>query len=120
MMNRAGFIDFTDSPSFEADAFVVQISPGLTSADALLQILYERARLPGYFGSNVSDQRRRDEVRDAALLDGRDDVSAERLLEGGGSHRLEGQSEDVAVSAEAFEGPGEVGLHGHADCATGR
>jgi hypothetical protein len=51
-MNRANFLDFTDIPSFDVDAFVVQIPPGVMSADALLQILYQRARLPGYFGFN--------------------------------------------------------------------
>ena len=40
-------------------------------------------------------------------------MSAEGLLEGGRSHRLEREGEDIAVGAEALEGPGEVGLHGH-------
>jgi len=51
-MIGANSFGFTDTRAFDADAFVVQIPAGLTSADALLQILFERARLPGYFGFN--------------------------------------------------------------------
>lgn len=39
-------------------------------------------------------------------------MSADGLLERGGSHRLERKGEDIAVRTGALEGPGEVGLHG--------
>jgi hypothetical protein len=51
-MNPANAFDFTDTPSLSSDAFVARIPAGLTSAEALLQALYEHARLPGYFGFN--------------------------------------------------------------------
>jgi len=51
-MNRADSFDFTDTPSHDAEAFVVRVPAGLTSAEALLQTLYEQACLPGYFGFN--------------------------------------------------------------------
>jgi hypothetical protein len=46
--------------------------------------------------------------------------SAQRPLERGGREVLDRQREDVAVGAEALEGPGQVGLNGDADRATGR
>ena len=49
-MNRADSFDFTDTPSHDAEAFVVRVPAGLTSAETLLQTLYEQAHLPGYFG----------------------------------------------------------------------
>ncbi len=51
-MNRADSFDFTDTPSHDAEAFVVRVPAGLTSVEVLLQTLYEQARLPGYFGVN--------------------------------------------------------------------
>jgi Barstar (barnase inhibitor) len=51
-MNRADSFDFTDTPSLSAEAFVVLVPAGLTTSEALLQTLYEHARLPGYFGFN--------------------------------------------------------------------
>lgn len=51
-MNPADSFEFTDTPSPSAQACVVRIPPGLTSADDLLHSLYEEARLPGYFGFN--------------------------------------------------------------------
>ncbi|MBZ0119447.1 MAG: barstar family protein [Sandaracinaceae bacterium] len=51
-MNRADSFDFTDTPSLGADAFIVRIPPGLSSAETLLQALYDQAGLPGYFGFN--------------------------------------------------------------------
>ena len=41
-------------------------------------------------------------------------------LEGRGRHVLEFETEDVAVGAEALKGPGQEGLDGYADRATGR
>jgi hypothetical protein len=46
-------------------------------------------------------------------------VSAQGLLEGRGSHFLEPETEDLAVGAEALEGPGQVGLNRDADSAAG-
>jgi len=51
-MNQDDSFDFTDAPSLSAEGFVARIPAGLTSAEALLQALYEQARLPGYFGFN--------------------------------------------------------------------
>jgi hypothetical protein len=51
-MSRADSFDFTDAPSFSTDCFVARIPAGLTSTEALLQAIYERAHLPGYFGFN--------------------------------------------------------------------
>jgi len=51
-MNPADSFDFTDTPSLSAEAFVARIPAGLTNAEALLQSVYEQARLPGYFGLN--------------------------------------------------------------------
>lgn len=51
-MHRPDSFDFTDTPSHDAEAFVVRVPAGLTSGEALLQTLYEQARLPGYFGFN--------------------------------------------------------------------
>ncbi len=51
-MNRADKFIFTDAPRLAPGAFVVRIPGGLTSAAALLQAIYEAARLPGYFGFN--------------------------------------------------------------------
>src|SRR5690606_22452461 len=45
--------------------------------------------------------------------------SAQRLLESGWGDVLERAAEDVAVGAEAFEGPGKVGLGGDALSAAG-
>ena len=44
--------------------------------------------------------------------------SAEGALERGGRELIDRQAVDVTVSAEALEGPGQVGLHWHADRAT--
>ena len=51
-MNRYDTFDFTDSPSISADSLVVQIPGEISSAETLLEVLYERARLPGYLGFN--------------------------------------------------------------------
>jgi hypothetical protein len=51
-MNRASAFIFTDTASLDANTFVVRVRIGLETADALLQSLFEEARLPGYFGFN--------------------------------------------------------------------
>ena len=51
---------------------------------------------------------------------GAESASAEGFFESGGSHLTERESEEVAVSAETLEGPGEVCLHGNTDGAAGR
>jgi Barstar (barnase inhibitor) len=43
---------FSDTPSFPAGSFVVEVPAGVVSTDVLLDALYERARFPGYFGFN--------------------------------------------------------------------
>ncbi len=51
-MSKVAFFDFSNSPSFGVNAFVVKIPVGLASSEALLHALYEKARLPNYFGFN--------------------------------------------------------------------
>ncbi len=48
-----------------------------------------------------------------------DGPSGEGRFEGGGRHLVEAEPEDLTMGAVALEGPGEVGLHGDADRATG-
>lgn len=50
-MSRDRFFNFTP-PSPSVDSFVARVPSGITSAEALLLVLYERVMFPGYFGFN--------------------------------------------------------------------
>ncbi len=51
-MNRAHLFQFADEPEIRADDFIADVPAGLTSTMALLHVLYEGLKLPGYFGFN--------------------------------------------------------------------
>lgn len=52
MTSQSDPFELTDTPSLSVEDFVVRIPSGITSKVALLRVLYEEARLPGYFGFN--------------------------------------------------------------------
>jgi hypothetical protein len=51
-MHRAQSFEFTDALEVRGDDYVSEIPAGLTSAQSLLQALYDCLELPGYFGFN--------------------------------------------------------------------
>ncbi len=68
-MHRALPFEFTDEPEHRADDYIADIPAGLTSTQVLLQALYDRLELPGYFGFNWDALS--DSLRDFHWIEGR-------------------------------------------------
>jgi hypothetical protein len=51
-MSHGHAFEFTDAPEVGRDDHVAHVPAGITSAQALLQVLYNALELPGYFGFN--------------------------------------------------------------------